>query len=133
MVICPTSSGHSRNGPLPDPTAAYVGEREYAELRAPQTAVESSAAARVSSRLEAGFPIQCPNAHPHLPVILEAILPTTSRHLLAAVSSQSVLCPSTMIIIPTRLTETPIQSVGVGRTLSTSISQTIATPMYTPP
>lgn len=37
--------------------------------------------------------------------------------------------PNMMVAMPARLTATPTQSVVVGRTLSTSISQTIATPM----
>ena len=38
-----------------------------------------------------------------------------------------------MMAIPAKLTATPTQSDVVGRTLSTSISHTTATPMYTPP
>ena len=41
--------------------------------------------------------------------------------------------PNMMMAIPTKLTATPIQSDGNGRTLSTSIIQTMATPIYTPP
>ncbi len=41
--------------------------------------------------------------------------------------------PSMMMTMPIMLTATPSQSVPVGLTLSTNISQMIATPMYTPP
>lgn len=37
--------------------------------------------------------------------------------------------PNMMMAMPSRLTATPTQSVVVGLTLSTSISQTMATPM----
>jgi len=41
--------------------------------------------------------------------------------------------PNMMMDIPARQTPTPTQSDVEGRTLSTNISHTTATPMYTPP
>lgn len=68
------------------------------------------------------------------------------RHLPLSPEFQ-VLCPSTlstayalvlrgpnmMMAMPSKLTATPTQSVLLGRTLSTTINQTMATLMYTPP
>lgn len=46
-----------------------------------------------------------------------------------AMLRQACRGPNMMMAMPTRLTATPTQSVVVGLTLSTSISQTMATPM----